>query len=404
MPASAGTIARLAIDWPVAEPVLSDKDARAPLLGDVARRPLAGATAHEDPAARRQRAGRHRVAAQPRAARRDRRRDPQRAAFRWRRRAKSPTSTSPTALPALVERIAPDVVVNAAAYTAVDRAEDEADAAFRANAEAPRAIAGACAARDALLVHYSTDYVFDGTATRPYREDDPTAPLGVYGASKLAGEEAIRASGARHLIFRTAWVYAAHGQNFLRTMLRLAASATNCAWSPTRSARPTPAALIADTTAAHPGAARCSVRAVAPDSVGQDQLAWIRRSHRRMARVDGDCSHGSPRVLPIATARLSDARRAAGVFRARQCQAAAGFRDGFAGLADGSVASAECAGSQRRRSSLIIDSAIWDGGANFEGGNARRTMPESTRRMPRREWTLAVVRPERGLRIVIPRG
>jgi dTDP-4-dehydrorhamnose reductase len=155
----------------------------------------------------------------------------------------------PDALPALIERIAPDIVVNAAAYTAVDRAEDEADAAFRANAQAPRVIAQACAARDALLVHYSTDYVFDGTSTRPYREDDPTAPLGVYGASKLAGEDAIRASGARHMIFRTAWVYAAHGRNFLRTMLRLAAERDELRVVADQVGSPTSAALIAETTA-----------------------------------------------------------------------------------------------------------------------------------------------------------
>ncbi|HET6436106.1 MAG TPA: sugar nucleotide-binding protein, partial [Xanthomonadaceae bacterium] len=110
---------------------------------------------------------------------------------------------APEALPPLVARLTPDLVVNAAAHTAVDRAESEPEAAFRANAEAPAAIAAACAARGATLVHYSTDYVFDGSGKRPYREDDPTAPPGVYGASKLAGEEAIRASGARHLIFRT---------------------------------------------------------------------------------------------------------------------------------------------------------------------------------------------------------
>src|SRR5690606_17307974 len=97
----------------------------------------------------------------------------------------------PASLPLLVERIAPAVVVNAAAYTAVDQAESDRDSAFRVNAEAPAELARACARRDALLVHYSTDYVFDGTSGRPYREDDPTAPLGVYGASKLAGEQAI---------------------------------------------------------------------------------------------------------------------------------------------------------------------------------------------------------------------
>lgn len=155
----------------------------------------------------------------------------------------------PASLLALVERVAPDVVVNAAAYTAVDRAETERDAAFRVNAEAPGELARACADRDALLVHYSTDYVFDGTGTRPYREDDPTAPLGVYGASKLAGEQAIRGSGARHLILRTAWVYAAHGRNFLLTMLRLARERDELRVVADQVGTPTSAALIADTTA-----------------------------------------------------------------------------------------------------------------------------------------------------------
>ena len=157
---------------------------------------------------------------------------------------------APGSLAALVARVAPDVVVNAAAYTAVDRAETDADVAFRVNAEAPAAIATACAASGALLLHYSTDYVFDGGAVRPYREDDPTSPLGVYGASKLAGEQAIRASGARHAILRTAWVYAAHGKNFLLTMLRLAGERDELRVVADQVGAPTPASWIADATAA----------------------------------------------------------------------------------------------------------------------------------------------------------
>jgi len=155
----------------------------------------------------------------------------------------------PATLAGLIARIAPDVVVNAVAYTAGDRAESEPDAAFRANAEAPRRIAEACAQRDALLLHYSTDYVFDGRGTRPYREGDPTAPLGVYGSSKLAGEQAVRDSGARHMIFRTAWVYATHGKNFLRTMLRLAAERDELRVVADQVGSPTSAALIADISA-----------------------------------------------------------------------------------------------------------------------------------------------------------
>lgn len=155
----------------------------------------------------------------------------------------------PDSLPGLVERIAPQVVVNAAAHTAVDRAEQERELSFRINADAPGALARACAGSGARFVHYSTDYVFDGSGTRPYREDDPTAPLGVYGASKLAGEEAVRASGANAMIFRTAWVYASHSHNFLRTMLRVGAEREELRVVADQVGTPTPAALIADVTA-----------------------------------------------------------------------------------------------------------------------------------------------------------
>jgi dTDP-4-dehydrorhamnose reductase len=155
----------------------------------------------------------------------------------------------PADLPALLAEIAPDVVVNAAAHTAVDRAESEPDAAFRINGEAVQVLATACRARGALLVHYSTDYVFPGDASRPWREGDATAPLGVYGASKLAGEQAIRASGCEHLIFRTAWVYGARGHNFLRTMLRLGVERDELKVVADQVGSPTPATWIAQATA-----------------------------------------------------------------------------------------------------------------------------------------------------------
>lgn len=155
----------------------------------------------------------------------------------------------PDSLAELVERVAPAIVVNAAAYTAVDKAEDDVDAAFRTNAEAPGVLARACALRDIPFVHYSTDYVFDGQGSRPYREDDPTAPLGVYGASKLAGEDAVRSVGGRHLILRTAWVYGRHGHNFMKTMLRLGADRDELRVVADQVGTPTPAALIADVTA-----------------------------------------------------------------------------------------------------------------------------------------------------------
>jgi dTDP-4-dehydrorhamnose reductase len=206
----------------------------------------------------------------------------------------------PDALPALIQRIAPDIVVNAAAYTAVDRAESDREAAFRANAEAPQRIAEACAARDALLVHYSTDYVFDGSGTRPYREDDATSPLGVYGESKLAGEIAIQASGARHMIFRTAWVYASHGKNFMRTMLRLAAERDELRVVADQIGTPTPATLIADVTAM--ALARPFDLSGAWHLTAAGETTWhgfaeaiVATAHARgqLARL--------PRVVPIAT-------------------------------------------------------------------------------------------------------
>lgn len=155
---------------------------------------------------------------------------------------------NPETLDAALHAIAPHVVVNAAAYTAVDRAEDEVNLADRVNHWA-LTVLGAWAARTgALVVHYSTDYVFDGRAARPYREDDATAPLGVYGRSKLAGEAALRDSGCDHLILRTAWVYAARGHNFLRTMLRLAGERDEIRVVDDQHGAPTPARLIADAT------------------------------------------------------------------------------------------------------------------------------------------------------------
>jgi dTDP-4-dehydrorhamnose reductase len=123
---------------------------------------------------------------------------------------------------ALVRRAKPDLILNAAAYTAVDRAESEPEVAAAINAQAPRILAEEALSRNALLVHYSTDYVFDGAKPGPWTEADKSAPLNTYGATKLAGEEAIRQVGGQYLIFRTSWVYGPHGANFLLTMLRLA--------------------------------------------------------------------------------------------------------------------------------------------------------------------------------------
>jgi len=148
-----------------------------------------------------------------------------------------------------VRQTAPHAVVNAAAYTAVDQAEHDSDNARRINAQAPRALGEACAACGALLVHYSTDYVFDGRGDRPWTPDDRADPINLYGKTKLAGETAIRASDSRHLIFRTSWVYAARGRNFPRTMVRLAAERDALQVVDDQHGAPTGAELIADVTA-----------------------------------------------------------------------------------------------------------------------------------------------------------
>ena len=153
------------------------------------------------------------------------------------------------ALQATVRAVAPKWIVNAAAYTAVDRAETEPDLARLVNATAVGALARAARERHAWLVHYSSDYVFDGSGSAPWREDDAPGPLGAYGRSKLAGEELIRASGCRHLIFRTSWVFSARGGNFLRTMLKLARERDALKVVDDQIGAPTSAELLADVSA-----------------------------------------------------------------------------------------------------------------------------------------------------------
>jgi dTDP-4-dehydrorhamnose reductase len=155
----------------------------------------------------------------------------------------------PAGLPDLVACHRPDVIVNAAAYTAVDRAESEPELAARVNATAVGLLAQAAARQGALLVHYSTDYVFAGVGERPLPETAPVAPLGVYGRTKAAGESAVAAAGTRHLTFRTSWVYAARGRNFLRTILRLAGERDGLRIVADQVGAPTGAELIADVTA-----------------------------------------------------------------------------------------------------------------------------------------------------------
>lgn len=153
------------------------------------------------------------------------------------------------ALARVVARVQPHVIVNAAGYTAVDKAESEAELVQRINGDAPGVLARAAAKTGALLVQYSSDYVFDGSGERPWQEGDATGPLSVYGRTKLAGEQAIAASGCRHYIFRTSWVYAARGGNFAKTMLRLAAERDELKVISDQMGAPTGAELLADVTA-----------------------------------------------------------------------------------------------------------------------------------------------------------
>lgn len=214
----------------------------------------------------------------------------------------------PDALQAQVERCVVDVVVNAAAWTAVDRAESEPDAAFRVNALGPAALAQACAKSGALLLHYSTDYVFDGSKRRPWREEDATAPLNAYGASKLAGEEAVRGSTARHAILRSAWVYAAHGHNFLRTILRHVVEGDVLRVVDDQIGAPTPAGWIADATTEilRHGVTESGIWHLAASG----QTSWHGFA---AAIVDAALARGllarRPEVVAIASADLSAAAR-----------------------------------------------------------------------------------------------
>ncbi|MFZ2302677.1 MAG: dTDP-4-dehydrorhamnose reductase [Gallionella sp.] len=157
--------------------------------------------------------------------------------------------TDPDGLIRTVRAVAPDVIVNAAAYTAVDKAESEPELARTINALAPGVLAQEAKRGNAWLIHYSTDYVFDGSGDKPWLETDATAPLSVYGATKLEGEQLIRQAGCRHLIFRTSWVYGARGGNFARTMLRLARERDSLTVVNDQIGAPTGADLLADVTA-----------------------------------------------------------------------------------------------------------------------------------------------------------
>lgn len=164
----------------------------------------------------------------------------------------------------VIRRVKPTLIVNPAAYTAVDKAESEPELALRINGEAPGVMAEEAKKLGAAMIHYSTDYVFDGSKDGAYVETDPTCPINVYGSSKLAGEQAIQATGIPHLILRTSWVYSTHGKNFLLTMLRLAKEREELSIVSDQFGAPTWSRTIADTTA----------HIVAQSLTASDQQAW----------------------------------------------------------------------------------------------------------------------------------
>jgi dTDP-4-dehydrorhamnose reductase len=169
-----------------------------------------------------------------------------------------------------VKKLGPDVIVNAAAYTAVDKAESDRETAHAVNAVAPGVLAEAANRVGAWLVHYSTDYVFDGSGSKPWDESDPTGPLGVYGSTKLEGEQRIAARCARHLVLRTSWVYAARGANFPKTMLRLAGERDRLSVVNDQFGAPTGADLLADVTA---HMVRSAIAGTVVDAAGTYHLA-----------------------------------------------------------------------------------------------------------------------------------
>jgi len=211
----------------------------------------------------------------------------------------------PETIEATFRAAAPRIVVNAAAYTAVDAAENDADAAYRANRDGPATLARLCAEADIPLIHISTDYVFDGAKPDPYTEADPVAPQGVYGASKLAGEQAVIASGAKAIILRTAWVYAATGKNFVRTMLTVGKTRDRLTVVADQHGCPTAAADLGDAILAI--IARLDATGWQPDyngifhAAGAGATTWFGLA---VATFEEAARHGAkvPEVAPIMTA------------------------------------------------------------------------------------------------------
>ena len=214
----------------------------------------------------------------------------------------------PQAIGETLDRLMPDIIFNPAAYTAVDKAEDEPALARRINAEAPGAMARWAAAHDVPLVHFSTDYVFDGSGEGPWREDDAPGPLSVYGATKLAGETAIRDAGGAFLIVRMSWVYAAEGKNFLRTIARLARERAELRIVADQIGAPTSAALIGDVVAGMLSEGLETLRELCAGAGGLVHLAasgetsWFGFGEAIVDGLEGrDVALAVERIVPIST-------------------------------------------------------------------------------------------------------
>jgi len=225
-------------------------------------------------------------------------------------------------------RVRPALVVNAAAYTAVDKAESEPELAHAINARAPRVLAEESRRAGAVLVHYSTDYVFDGSKREPWREDDAVAPLNEYGRSKLAGERAIAATGCKHLVFRTSWVYGPRGKNFLATMLNLAATREELRVVADQRGAPTSSLFLAEATVR-------AIRAIPREGVASGlynlsaagETTWASFAEAIFARAAGRPGFRAPRVIRIPTSDYpTPARRPAySVLDPQKFTAAFGF-------------------------------------------------------------------------------
>ncbi len=244
----------------------------------------------------------------------------------------------PDAIVAAMRGAKPALVVNAGAYTAVDRAETETELARAVNGRAPGILADEAKRQGAVLIHYSTDYVFDGMRTTPYPEDAPTAPLNAYGATKLEGERAIAATGAHALVFRTSWVYGLRGSNFLLTIRRLAAERDELSIVADQIGVPNWSRALAEATARVVGAGMSAIaeRAGLYHLSSTGQASW----HEFARAIVGDAPR--PRIVPISTAQYpTPARRPAyGVLATTRFEATFGF-----GLPDWREVLARCVAS-----------------------------------------------------------